>query len=181
MKILIILLVSTFSIGNTYSQKIDSVGLKLKAQLLTTSRYGIASYDSLLSDITKQRVIFIKSPALNIILLKVHFSQKYFIGGDGGHIQWLSDCYYYLAFNIKKNKFYRIGGFEILDLRDFFQDLKADDYGLFGEAFNKTSEINFLCLRDYNELSPKRQLKQRTCLPACDKVLTTELIINKAK
>ena len=175
---LVVIFILTFILAqDCFGQSVDSLALKFKAQLLTTSRYGLANSDSLLSDITDQRVTFLSSPSSNTILLKVVFDQKYFTGDVEDQILWLGDCSYYLAFNIKRNTFYRLGGFDELDIDEFFDDFETVDHNLVNIEYAKTSEIDFYCLKEYAETSSKKRLNKSLCIPCCSEKLETTLVI----
>lgn len=137
----------------------------------------MADENSILSDITDQDVIFLSSPSPNTILLKVNFSQRYYLGDPDHHILWLGNCFYYLAFNIRRNKFYRIGGFDKLDLDEFFDDFETVDYKLINPEYSRKSKIDFYCLKEYSETPVKRRLKKPPCLPLCSEELGTSLVI----
>ncbi len=68
----------------------------------------------------------------------------------GVYFNWLGSCDFYIAFNVDKAKFYRIGGFDILDLSDFFDDLGPKDLDLFDLGSDKA--LDFYCLKSHSEL-----------------------------
>mgnify|MGYP006921593043 CR=1 FL=1 len=162
----------------SYSQTVDSSAVMLKAKLLTTSRYGLCLNDSIISDIANQKGNFLKSNSSNILLLGIQFGQKYCLGGQDMQILWIGDCTYYLAFNIKKNKFYRLGGFDKLDTEDFFGDLTLQDETLFDIDYIESGEIDFNCLKEYSKLSAKKKLSRPPCLPKCSEKLSTTLTVH---
>lgn len=182
MRLIIVMISAYLLIQDCCSQPSeDSLALKFKAQLLTTSRCGLATSDSLLSDIKSQKVTFLNSPSSNTILLKVDFNQRYFTGDVNNQILWLGDCSYYLAFNVKRNKFYRLGGFDELDTDEFFEDFEAVDVSLFNIEYNKRSEIDFYCLREHAETPFRKRYKKLPCVPTCSEKLKTILVIPQQK
>ena len=115
-----------FLINLSFGQlkKNDSVNIAFKAKLLTTSFSGLADSDVILQDILNQEIDFIPNPAKNIILLKIRFNQKYFDNINKTSIEWFGVYDYYLAYNVYTSRFYRLGGFDYIDIDSFFYDLK---------------------------------------------------------
>lgn len=166
--ILIFLLFLRFSaFGQT--EEIDSCAIKFKANLLTVSEYGIASKQTILNDIESQEVEFLKTKYKNFFFLRIRFSQPYRTSESG--FQTLDrDCYYYIAYNIRDKKFYRLGGFDSIDIDSFINDLQSLESNniIDWEERNEIQEIDIDCLFDYYNLSPKKRLKRKfKCFENC--------------
>jgi len=164
-----------------YSQEKDTADIIFKAKLLTLDRHGVSDKAKLLEDILKQKLEIIEySDSSNWIFMKIKFDQKY--GGyiDKHSVLWLGNCYFYLAFRKEKSKFYRLGGFDSLDLDDFVNDIQNDiEYFkiLSNEKLNNDIPVN--CIESYVELSKRKRLKKGyNCFQKCSDILTTTLIVH---
>jgi len=103
---------TTFSQSN---EKIDTNLVEFKAKLFTLSVYGLP-HDStnILEEISKQKVERLNIPKGGIIFFKIKFDQKY-LKGTSRYIELLGSCNYYIAYNHQMVKFYRLGGWDLLD------------------------------------------------------------------
>ena len=152
--------------------EIDTSAVLFKAKLLTISRFGLADEKTTLKDITEQEAVLLYSPSENLLLIRVDYSQSDLLG----------ECSYYLAFNKTTSTFYRLGGFDTLDLSDFFEDLTPDDYQIYDLDFLEESEIDFTCLAKLAELPPGKRIKRKhECFPKCSDVLYQWLVIPNRK
>lgn len=175
----IIFLALVFQWG--HSQEKDTADVAFKAKLLTLDRHGILAEDKLLNDIKKQKLEFVEyNDSSNWIFIKIKFDQKY--GGyiDNYSVLWLGDCYFYLAFRKEKSKFYRLGGFDVLDVEDFVKDIQNDIEYLDVLSNKKlNSEIPIDCIESYVEIPERKKLKKGyKCFKKCSDTLTTTLIVN---
>lgn len=156
--------------------KQDSINILFKAKLLTTNEYGISySKESILQDIEQQNATFLQTIYKNFVFIKVDFSQKYKLL-KGGTLSRFGACSYYLAFGIKTSKFYKLGGFDTLDVDSFLEDFRrVGERVIFnGVEGNEIEEIDIYCLLDYSELSfRKRRKKGYSCLGNCKEIITT--------
>lgn len=156
------------------AQSIDSASIAFKAKLFTTSIYGVADKLLILEDIQNQELTFIKSSIPDIVLMKIKFGQKYY--KEGGHqMDLIGSCNYYMAFNAKNQKFYRLGGFSSLDIDEFFTE---SDVITYLDINAHKGEIDFLCLLEYSEMSSLKKAKKGfDCFKACDQEISEYLII----
>ncbi len=166
--------------GLCYSQEKDTADIAFKAKLLTLNRHGVLDEDRLLEDIKKQKLEFIEyNDSSNWVFMKITFDQKYGDHYDNSYVIWLGGCYFYIAYRKEKSKFYRLGGFDALDLDDFISDIHNDieyiDF-LYNEELNK--EIPIDCIESYVKKSKKKRLKHGyKCFQKCSDTLTTTLIV----
>ena len=167
--------------SNLYSQGvIDSSAVKFKAALLTVSEYGIASKEQILKDIESQKITFLKTKYKSFVFLEVDFSQPYRTS-DNSRLTLNRNCRYYIAFNIVKKKFYKLGGFDDIDIDDFIKDLELiesiniSDW----EDKNLVERINVACLYNYFYLNKRQRLKQGyKCFENCSNKTKTFYIEN---
>ena len=170
-----------------YSQesisKIDSATVAFKAKLFTVSKYGISPKDSVLSFIENQKLIFLKTSYKNFIFMKIEFSQPYKLS-NGSETILLGKCNYYLAYNISASKYYRLGGFDNVDIDDFFNALNAkvssiyvDDKRMTNVEYEYIEEIDIFCLARYYKLSKKQRLKTKYCLGNCNDEISDHIDI----
>lgn len=174
---IIFLLISTF----TLSQKTDSKDIAFKAKLLTLDRHGVLNEDKLLEDITNQKLEFIEyNDFSNWVFMKIDFNQIYGNYIDNNSILWLGNCSFYIAFRNENSKFYRLGGFDALDINDFIKDLRQDiEYIpiLSNENLNEIIDIN--CMESFFEMTEKKKFKKGyQCYSPCSEKLSTTLIVN---
>lgn len=159
-----------------YSQ-VDTAAIIFKAQLLTTSRFGVATDTAMIDEIKNQNAVLLPSPSDNLFFIRIDFGQNFY-----GQAKLFGDCSYYIAFNQATMTFYRLGGFDVTDLQNFFQDLEPNDYKIFDIGFVDKSEIDFACLAAFAELPPKKQRKRKyECFPKCSEVFFRKLVIPKGK
>lgn len=176
-KVLLLLLFIFSLITNAQElRKQDSINILFKAKLLTTNEYGINhSKESILRDIEQQNATFLKTVYKNFVFIKVEFTQKYTLLNERT-IARFGNCSYYLAFNSKISRFYRLGGFDTLNIDDFINDVNGtEETGIFnGFEGGEIEEINIDCLYDYSQLSlRKRRKKGYSCIGNCREINTT--------
>lgn len=175
-KVLLLLLVFSLTINAQELRKQDSINILFKAKLLTTNEYGIShSKESILQDIEQQNATFLKTIYKNFVFIKVDFSQKYkFL--HGGTLIRFGSCSYYFAFSIETSRFYKLGGFDIVDIDEFLKELNTvENTGIFnGLEGGEIEEIDIDCLYNYSKLSlRKRSKKGYSCLGNCKETITT--------
>lgn len=174
--ILFIFIIFSHFINAQVLKKQDSINILFKAKLLTTNEYGISySKESILQDIEQQKATFLKTIYKNFVFIKVRFSQKYKLL-HGGTLIRFGSCSYYLAFNSKISRFYKLGGFDTLDVDDFLEDFRmVGESTIFnGVEGNEIEEIDIYCLYDYSELSLRKRRKNGySCLGNCREIITT--------
>ncbi len=177
-RIIILFLVIVMTTNTAFSQSLlDTTDLIFKAKLLTLNREGIGKRDSVLSSLAKQKSNFLLSPTQNLYFIQITFDQSSSNGAE-----WLGHCNYYLAFNLSKNKYYRLGGFDSLDIGDFFEDLEGDDFKIFDFAYQEKSSIDFYCLSTFNDWSGRKKRKRKfTCFDKCSDVLYKYFSVSKGK
>ncbi len=161
-------------------ETIDSTSVIFKANLFTTSEYGIASKENILKDIESQKVIFLKTKYKSFSFLKIEFSQPYRTS-DISSLTLNRSCSYYLAFNIIKKRFYKLGGFDNLDIDDFINDLELQEGTNTIDWVNRDeiAEINIDRLYDYFKLNKKQRLKRKfSCFECCSQNTKTYYIEN---
>ncbi|GGB73309.1 hypothetical protein GCM10007424_11510 [Flavobacterium suaedae] len=162
------------------TQSVDSVSIAFKAKLFTVSEYGIANKEQILLDIESQEAKFLKTVYKNFFFLKIKFSQPY--RNSNISVRTLNrKCYYYIAFNIIENRFYRLGGFNSLDVIDFISDLgNIENINI--ENWNKdlVQEIDIDCLYEYYYLDDKKRFKKKfLCFPNCNENTKTYYMEHK--
>ncbi len=175
----IIFLALFFQLG--HSQKKDTADIAFKAKLLTIDRHGVLDQDKLLEDILKQKLEIIEhSDSSNWIFMKIKFDQKYGDYYDNSYVAWLGECYFYIAYRKEKSKFYRLGGFDSLDLDDFVNDIQNDiEYFKILSNGKLNNEVPINCIESYVELPERKRLKKEyNCFQKCSDILTTTLIVN---
>lgn len=166
------LLCFLFCFTHLYSQEktaIDTTAIIFKANLFTVSEYGIASKEYILKDIEEQNVKFLKTSFESFCFLKIQFSQPYRTSNNS-ELTLDRTCAYYIAYNITKKKFYRLGGFDAVNVDDFIKDLELQEGGNSFDLvnLNEIEEININCLYEYFYLSKKKKLKHKfTCFKCC--------------
>ena len=156
---------------NAYGQDIvlDSIAIKFKANLFTISEYGVASKERIIEDIENQEVQFLKTKYKNFMFLKIRFSQPYRTS-ENGFRTLDRDCYYYIGYNIPSKRFYRLGGFDSVDIDAFIKDLESLELAnIFDwEDRNEIEDIDIDCLYNYHHLSKRKRLKQKfDCFKNC--------------
>lgn len=157
----------------------DSLKIIFKAKLLTVSEYGIAGKKTILEDIERQNARYLKTIYENFLFIRIDFNQPY-RQLDHNIYTLNRDCSYYIAFNKKDAKYYRLGGFEIVDSKDFFEDLELREGIIFNDIpGNEVEEIDMHCLYDYNELSEKKKRsKNFDCFISCKEITETIITIH---
>lgn len=178
MKRLIIFTLLCFWLSNTFGQNIDTTAISFKAKLLTVSEYGISNKSQILKDIENQKIKFLKTQYENFIFMKVDFAQPYRLPEN--HTQTLKrDCSYYIAFNVLNSIFYKLGGFDTIDIDSFFKDLEAVENVIFKDIAegNEIEGIDIYCLHEYYKMNKKKRLKKGfRCLDSCSKKTETKII-----
>lgn len=174
-KVLIIML---FCFTNVFSQnnKVDSLDVSFKAKLFTVSEYGVSNKNQILKDIDSQKVTFLRTEYKNFLFMKIDFSQPYrFYNNSTRTLK--KDCSYYIAFNIKDLKYYKLGGFDDLDIDSFFKDLDFREGAYFLSLTGEdVEEINIYCLYEYYKMSKKKRLRKGyKCLTNCSQNIKTKV------
>lgn len=173
-KLIIICLIfcSLITIANSQNlKKQDSIKIAFKAKLLTTSEYGISYKEKILEDIQKQKIVFLNTVYENFIFMKITFSQPYRTSRNTTRTL-IRDCNYYIAFSKLDDRFYRLGGFDYVDINDFFKDLIMRENLIFKQAPNNNlvENMNIDCLYNYYEMSEnKKRRKGFKCFENCKK------------
>ncbi len=172
MKDIALLIIGTLLLmpAKAQSPMIDSSAISFKAKLLTTSLFGIADEATVLSEIENQNAVFLKSSAKGMVFIRVDFNQRYFKGDTSSHSVWLGKCRFYLSYNLQRHRYYRLGGFKELDLKDFFEDLSGADHQIFLESIDE-GQLDFLCLNSF--LMTKKRRRKEPCVPTCIEELRT--------
>lgn len=175
-KLLIILICF---ICNSYchgQQIVDSSSVAFKAQLFTVSEFGIAKKDSIIKYISSQKTTFLKTLYKDFMFIKVDFSQPY-TQSDGSKLTLFRNCSYYMGYNKRNSTFYRLGGFDVVDVDIFFNDLKLSD-GIMFYTFDdgEIEGMSVQCLYSYYQLSKKKRIKRGFhCFDKCSE--NTQLYI----
>lgn len=170
--LLFFILFSTLLLGQSYKfAPVDSSGIVFKARLLTLERQGIVNKKFLLNDIEDRDLFFLKTNYKNFIFFKIKTKPP---------VGWYNNnyCYYYLAYNVKTRTFYKLGGFDYLDLDDFFEDLF--EYEVPSMNFNDdVVELDLECLFRFYIFPKKKRLKKKNiCYCTCSEEII-EVIENK--
>jgi hypothetical protein len=179
MRKVIIFTILCFWLSNSFSQNIDvdTTAIGFKAKLFTVSEYGISDKNQILKDIENQKIKFLKTKYKSFIFMKIDFAQPYRL--PTGSTQTLKrDCSYYIAFNVSNSIFYRLGGFDAIDIDSFFEALEVTEIGIFKDISEgeEVEGIDIYCLHDYYKMSKKKRLKKGfCCLDNCSKKTETKI------
>jgi hypothetical protein len=156
------------------SQPIDTLSICFKAKILTTTRNGYFDSLSLIKELSNQKLSIIDIPIDNVIFIKIKHEQRYNML-DNSNLVLIGTCYYYLAFNLNNSKYYRLGGFDYLDLDDFFKEINILNINLLG---GNNYEIDLLCLFEFSNYSNRKKKKKKfRCFENCSEEITNFLII----
>ena len=148
---------------------IDTANVLFKAKLLTTSVYGYDDKQRILDEIQNQEAAFLDSPSPELSLIRIRFNQKYINGSKGYFIDVNGECDYYVAYINERSRFYRLRGFDVLDLDDFFSAIFDLRINLISHEVAKDSPVDFDCLRDYHYTKPKKRFKiVFDCIRSCN-------------
>lgn len=179
MKKLILLIIALICFANLFSQNksIDSTAIGFKAKLFTVSEFGISDSNEILKDIENQKIKFLKTQYLNFIFMKVEFEQPYRMPDN--RTQTLSrECNYYIAFNIVDSRYYKLGGFNTLEVDAFFEDLEMREGTYFKDISggNEIEEIDIYCLYEYYKMNQKKRFRKGfKCLNNCKDLTQTKI------
>lgn len=157
---------------------IDSTAIAFKAKLFTLSEYGISDEEKIINDIENQNAFFLKTMYKHFLFIKIEFSQPYRIFENGTRTLF-RNCNYYIAYNINDAKFYRLGGFNSIDIDSFIKDLEQIEISIFLDISEgkEIDEINIYCLYDYFKMNPKKRFKKGfSCLCNCEEETQTMII-----
>ncbi|MEJ7643985.1 MAG: hypothetical protein WKF87_05295 [Chryseolinea sp.] len=159
------------------AQLVTTDDVSFKAKLLTVFRLGIASPETIMRDLKDQELTFLTADTGRIMIMKIAFSQHNF-RGDQVSTTVLGKCFYYVAYNTEKYKFYRLGGFDSSDAQEFFEDLKAHEFISITSDEKVKSEIDLICLSKYVKQTKHRNQRKKQCVANCSSSLSTYLQIN---
>jgi len=163
---------------------IDSATIAFKAKLLTINRQGISDVEGMLNQINQKKVKFLNTKYEDFIFLKIDFTDTFYEGkiylnhNDSVGRTLFGSCFYYLAFNKKNAKFYRLGGFDIVDIDDFIRDLEEQEVIIFKdlEGGNEIEGMDINCLYNYYQMKPKKRLRKGySCFSKCSKEIVTKI------
>lgn len=167
------------------SQVLDSISIAFKAKILTINKQGISNIKNILDQVDNKEIKFLKTKYVDFIFMKVKFSDSDYSGEvylkqkfDSIGRTLFGDCSYYLAFNKKSARYYRLGGFDIIDIDSFIDDLEEQEVFIFKdlEGGNEIEEMDIYCLYNYYEMKPKRRLKKRfNCFSKCSKEIVDKI------
>lgn len=173
-----IFLLFSFHVYCQRMPSVDSTSIAFKASLFTVSKYGIASKEKILQDVENQKVRFLKTKYKSFLFIKIEFSQPYRTS-DKTRSTLTQNCNYYLAFNILEKRFYKLGGFDDVDIDDFINDLESQEGINLIDWVNRNEieEIDIDCLYSYYKLNKKQRVKQNfTCFESCSQKIKTYYI-----
>jgi hypothetical protein len=170
-----ILLASLFLISTLIeAQVVSNQDIAFKAKLLTVYRLGVASPETILRDLDDQELTFLNSDSSEVVLLKIKFSQHNF-HGDSNSSTILGQCFFYVAYNRRTFKFYRLGGFDSSDAADFFGDITSQEFIKLTSDETIIRSIDLICLSEYAKNSNNRKRTRKECVKQCSSVLSTYL------
>lgn len=164
---------SIFSQMNSLT-KDDTLGIEFKARLLTLEREGLPNKKYILENLEEREVLFLKTNYDNFIFLKITGNPP---------VGWYKNsfCNYYLSYNKKTRVFYKLGGFDLLDLDSFFEDLSHNELSMW-EFETDVEEINLECLYEYYILPEKKKNRKKiNCHCKCSDEIIRELIFYDKK
>lgn len=175
----IIIFITTSLIQAQSLTQNDSIAILFKGQLFTISEYGVASKDKILKDIENQKSDFLKTKYENFLFMKITFNQPYRLLNQNLSTL-VRNCDYYIAFNIKQSRYYKLGGFNKIDIADFFDDLKINEKSLFPDGKGEEiKDVDIHCLYNYYRLSEKKRNKSKfDCFGNCQEKTSTTIIIH---
>lgn len=159
---LVIYFVSNLASGQVTAN--EDVGFK--AKLLTLSRFGLLDSKMLLDELENQKVDFIHDTS-EILILKVYSSKKFFLGTNQHYVDWIGDCNFFLAYNRRNYTFYRLGGFQTLDLRSFFEDMNSSDLISILESQTVNLHLDIPCLLKCSKKSKSNTGYECKCNVIC--------------
>lgn len=167
------------SFGYSQKKSIDTANVVFKAKLMTMYRQGVTDSTLILETVLSQKVEFIENPSEKITLMKIPFSQTIYRNSKYTSSPFFGACSYYIAFSTKRDKFYRIGGFDTNDVVEFIDDIKTfsdvDDALFLNSYYRRFDEFDIDCLLEYYELSEKKRKKEGfNCFNTCSKKVFTE-------
>jgi len=159
---------------NAQTEKvIDSASIIFKAKLLTLDKEGISDVAGILNSVNKNKANFLKTKYDSFIFISVNDKEPY-----RGWYDSNSGCKYYLAFNKKSAKFYRLGGFDVVDIDDFIKDLEEQEVIIFRDlgGGNEIEGIDIYCLYNYYEMKPRKRFKKGfKCFSKCSEEIVTKI------
>lgn len=159
---------SVFSQNNFLTQA-DTLGIEFKAKLLTIEREGNPNKNYILEVLDDRKIKFLKSKYDDFIFLKIITKAP---------VGWYQNrfCNYYLSYNKQTRVFYKLGGFDYIDLDSFFNDLSMYELS-FWDLKNDVEEINLDCMYKYYILSEKKKNRKKiNCHCKCSEQVIKELI-----
>ncbi len=171
--VLSVLLISTA----LKAQVVTSDDISFKAKLLTVSRFGIASPETIIGDVNAQKLTFLTPDTSRIVIMKIEFGQHYF-RGEKNLTTVLGQCFYYVAYNREQYKLYRLGGFDASDAKEFFEDIKAHEFIMLTSDEKITREIDLVCLSKHVKQTKPRNQGKKQCVIDCSSSLSTYLRLN---
>lgn len=157
------------------------MSIAFKAKLFTVSEFGSSTKEQILNDITNQDLTFLDTMYENFLFMKISFSQPYRLPNN--HTLTLyRDCNYYLAYSVKSFRYYKLGGFDSIDIDTFFKDLKLREgniYMDYSEGGREISGIDIYCLHDYYKIKKCKRIKKGyTCFENCKENTETTIILH---
>lgn len=169
-----------------FSQKVeelDSVSIAFKAKLLCVNRNGVADIKTVLDQIDSKKVRFLKTKYEEFLFLKIEFTDKVtynkaYLNQELMGVGLFGSCDYYLAFNKKNGNYYRLGGFECLDIDKFIKDLTSQEFNIFKDIKEgkEIEGVDIYCLYEYYQLKPrKRQKRGFECFPKCSSEIKEQM------
>jgi hypothetical protein len=166
-----------FTVSAQKNQSVDSLSVLFKAKLFTVSEYGVSNKEQILKDIENQKGRFLKTKYKNFMFIKIDFDQMYRSGRYV--ISFNRPCSYYIAFNVVDSRYYRLGGFDNIDIDSFMKDLKRRETTVFDFDGNEIEDMDIYCLDNYYSLSRKKRLKKGfNCFANCVSRTETEVIVH---
>lgn len=165
--------------GTMFSQKnsltkLDTLGIEFKAKLLTIERNGLPNKNYIIEEIEERKILYLKTEYTDFMFLKIIALSP---------VGWYKNsfCNYYLSYNKKTRVFYKLGGFDFLDLDSFFEDLSHNQLSMW-EFETDVEEINLECLYKYYILPEKKKNRKKiNCHCKCSDEIIRELMFYHKK
>jgi hypothetical protein len=167
-----------FFISTACSAQLSNEAILFKAKMLTTYRYGAAEQSTILNELNSQQSEFLTNDSSEIVIIKIAFAQRNF-KGENRDLTWIGSCDFYIGYNRRLFKYYRLGGFDCLDVKDFFYDLKSREHISLLSDENLNRKIDLLCLNEYAEARSGRKKKkiEARCIKKCSEELSDHTIL----
>lgn len=149
---------------------LDSSAVLFKARLFTIEREGVVSDKVFFETINTLECKKYISKNFYYIIIK---APDYLMNYDYEKTAIFGECSYYIAYSIKDNKYYKLGGFDTNNTNEFAKKfISSTDAVNYREIVKDASFIDYLRL-----ILSKKNKKAAKFFPMCSEVMEKNLII----